>query len=221
MSRRWISCGGSARRSITAMPGGSTSCARRRPTRRAPSCSPSTMSRTRSGSRRWCAQHFPDLPIYARARDRIHVHKLMDLGVTIIERETFLSALELTRRLLRGLGLERARGEAADSRPSSGRTRSAFTRTTNITRTWRRSAPTRSRRRWSSRSCSPATWKSSRLEAERAHWRRAGDAGDHPVYRGRMGERAHMAAPLSTVTVAFGKNVDGRDKSGHDEDIAT
>ena len=50
-------------------------------------------------------QHFPDLPIYARARDRIHVHKLMDLGVTIIERETFLSALELTRRLLRGLGL--------------------------------------------------------------------------------------------------------------------
>jgi glutathione-regulated potassium-efflux system protein KefB len=50
-------------------------------------------------------QHFPDLPIYARARDRIHVHKLMDLGVTIIERETFLSALELTRRLLRGIGL--------------------------------------------------------------------------------------------------------------------
>ena len=53
-------------------------------------------------------QHFPDLPIYARARDRIHVHKLMDLGVTIIERETFLSALELTRRLLRGLGLNEA-----------------------------------------------------------------------------------------------------------------
>ena len=41
-------------------------------------------------------QHFPDLPIYARARDRIHVHKLLDLGVIIIERETFLSALELT-----------------------------------------------------------------------------------------------------------------------------
>ncbi|HKA47831.1 MAG TPA: monovalent cation:proton antiporter-2 (CPA2) family protein [Methyloceanibacter sp.] len=53
-------------------------------------------------------QHFPDLPIYARARDRTHVHKLLDLGVTIIERETFLSALELTRRLLRGLGLGEA-----------------------------------------------------------------------------------------------------------------
>jgi glutathione-regulated potassium-efflux system protein KefB len=51
-------------------------------------------------------EHFPDLPIYARARDRTHVHKLMDLGVTIIERETFLAALELTSRLLRGLGFK-------------------------------------------------------------------------------------------------------------------
>jgi len=53
-------------------------------------------------------RNFPDLPIYARARDRTHVHRLMDLGVKIIERETFLSALELTRRLLRGLGLREA-----------------------------------------------------------------------------------------------------------------
>jgi glutathione-regulated potassium-efflux system protein KefB len=52
--------------------------------------------------------HFPDLPIYARARDRTHVHKLMDLGVSIIERETFLAALELTKDLLRGLGLREA-----------------------------------------------------------------------------------------------------------------
>ena len=50
-------------------------------------------------------ENFPDLPIYARARDRIHVHKLMDLGVTIIERETYRSALSLTADLLRGLGL--------------------------------------------------------------------------------------------------------------------
>ena len=50
--------------------------------------------------------HFPDLPIYARARDRTHVHRLMDLGVTIIERETFLAALELTKDLLRGVGLK-------------------------------------------------------------------------------------------------------------------
>jgi glutathione-regulated potassium-efflux system protein KefB len=52
--------------------------------------------------------NFPDLPIYARARDRTHVHKLMDLGVGIIERETFLAALELTKDLLRGLGLKEA-----------------------------------------------------------------------------------------------------------------
>ncbi len=52
--------------------------------------------------------NFPDLPIYARARDRTHVHKLMDLGVTVIERETFLAALELTKDLLRGLGLPAA-----------------------------------------------------------------------------------------------------------------
>jgi monovalent cation:proton antiporter-2 (CPA2) family protein len=53
-------------------------------------------------------EYYPDLPIYARARDRTHVHKLMDLGVTIIERETFLAALELTKDLLRGLGLKEA-----------------------------------------------------------------------------------------------------------------
>jgi glutathione-regulated potassium-efflux system protein KefB len=32
----------------------------------------------------------------------------MDLGVTVIERETFLAALELTKTLLRGLGLREA-----------------------------------------------------------------------------------------------------------------
>src|SRR5208337_304113 len=49
--------------------------------------------------------YFPHVPIYARARNRRHVHQLMDLGVQHIERETFLSSLELTRDVLRGLGL--------------------------------------------------------------------------------------------------------------------
>jgi glutathione-regulated potassium-efflux system protein KefB len=49
-------------------------------------------------------QHFPDVPIYARARNRQHVHKLMDLGVEEMRRETFLSAIELTCDLLQGLG---------------------------------------------------------------------------------------------------------------------
>jgi len=49
--------------------------------------------------------YFPHVPIYARARNRRHVHQLMDLGVENIERETFLSSLDLTRDVLRGLGL--------------------------------------------------------------------------------------------------------------------
>jgi glutathione-regulated potassium-efflux system protein KefB len=52
-------------------------------------------------------QHYPHVPIYARARDRRHTHRLMDLGVTAIRRETFLSSIELSRDLLGGLGLAR------------------------------------------------------------------------------------------------------------------
>ncbi|MCB1511141.1 MAG: monovalent cation:proton antiporter-2 (CPA2) family protein [Hyphomicrobiaceae bacterium] len=47
---------------------------------------------------------YPELKVYARARHRNHVHQLMDLGVEVIHRETFASALELTRDLLRGFG---------------------------------------------------------------------------------------------------------------------
>jgi glutathione-regulated potassium-efflux system protein KefB len=50
----------------------------------------------------------PDLPIYARARDRRHVHWLMDVGVEHIMRETFLSALEMSRRVLLETGLNKA-----------------------------------------------------------------------------------------------------------------
>lgn len=47
---------------------------------------------------------FPNLPVYARARNRNHVHRLVDQGVSLVQRETFLSALETTRQLLKGLG---------------------------------------------------------------------------------------------------------------------
>jgi glutathione-regulated potassium-efflux system protein KefB len=53
----------------------------------------------------------PDLPIYARARDRNHVHWLMDMGVEHIMRETFLSALEMSRRVLLEAGLSRNEAE--------------------------------------------------------------------------------------------------------------
>lgn len=53
-------------------------------------------------------RHFPHVPIYARARNRQHVHRLMDLGVQFIERETYKSALALTRGVLRVLELPEA-----------------------------------------------------------------------------------------------------------------
>jgi glutathione-regulated potassium-efflux system protein KefB len=53
-------------------------------------------------------QHFPHVPIYARARNRQHVHKLMDLGIQEMRRETFLASIELTRDLLLGLGISSA-----------------------------------------------------------------------------------------------------------------
>ena len=48
---------------------------------------------------------FPDLPILARARNVSHYYDLMDRGVTIIERETFESALLLGRRVMQQLGV--------------------------------------------------------------------------------------------------------------------
>ena len=47
---------------------------------------------------------YPHVPIYARARNRTHAHRLLDLGVASLQRETFQSSLELTRQLLSGIG---------------------------------------------------------------------------------------------------------------------
>lgn len=52
-------------------------------------------------------QTWPDVPIYARARDRTHAYRLLDLGIKTLRRETFLSALDLTHQLLLGLGLSK------------------------------------------------------------------------------------------------------------------
>ena len=49
-------------------------------------------------------RQYPHLKVLARARNRQHVHKLVDVGAEPI-RETFYSSLELTRRALIGLGL--------------------------------------------------------------------------------------------------------------------
>jgi monovalent cation:proton antiporter-2 (CPA2) family protein len=49
-------------------------------------------------------KHFPNLKIFARARNRQHVYKLMDIGVDYVIRETILSSIELARQVLQGLG---------------------------------------------------------------------------------------------------------------------
>ena len=56
---------------------------------------------------------FPDLPIMARARNVTHYFDLMDLGVTVHERETFESALLMGRHVLTHLGFGAYRARQA------------------------------------------------------------------------------------------------------------
>jgi glutathione-regulated potassium-efflux system ancillary protein KefC/glutathione-regulated potassium-efflux system protein KefB len=57
-------------------------------------------------------KHFPNLAIYARARNRFHAYQLMDIGVDGLIREALLSSLDLAKQVLQGLGIEeeKARG---------------------------------------------------------------------------------------------------------------
>jgi glutathione-regulated potassium-efflux system ancillary protein KefC/glutathione-regulated potassium-efflux system protein KefB len=50
-------------------------------------------------------RHFPHLKIMARARNRQHAIRLMDLGVRYLIRETYLSSLDLAQHTLEALGL--------------------------------------------------------------------------------------------------------------------
>ncbi|MGY2257563.1 monovalent cation:proton antiporter-2 (CPA2) family protein [Pseudomonas sp. SDO55104_S430] len=54
---------------------------------------------------------YPHMKIIARARNRQHVHRLMDVGAHPI-RETFYSSLEMSRQTLIGLGLTQAQADA-------------------------------------------------------------------------------------------------------------
>lgn len=58
-------------------------------------------------------KHFPHVRIIARARDRFHAHNLMELGVTLITRETFLSSLSMAQEALEGVGFSEV--EARDT----------------------------------------------------------------------------------------------------------
>ncbi|MBL8269178.1 monovalent cation:proton antiporter-2 (CPA2) family protein [Steroidobacter sp.] len=58
-------------------------------------------------------KHFPNLKVFARARNRQHAIKLMDLGVRYFMRETYFSSLDMAQNTLEALGLSRA--EALES----------------------------------------------------------------------------------------------------------
>jgi monovalent cation:proton antiporter-2 (CPA2) family protein len=58
-------------------------------------------------------KHFPRAKILARARNRQHALRLMELGVRYVVRETYFSGLELSQHLLETLGF--ARSDAEDS----------------------------------------------------------------------------------------------------------
>ncbi|WIX33695.1 monovalent cation:proton antiporter-2 (CPA2) family protein [Salinicola sp. JS01] len=48
--------------------------------------------------------HFPQLKVYARARNRHHAWKLMEQGVDGVVRETFASSMEMSVEVLKGMG---------------------------------------------------------------------------------------------------------------------
>ena len=58
-------------------------------------------------------ERYPSLTILARARNVTHYYELLDRGVTLIERETFESSLQLGAKVLRQLGFAAERAEHA------------------------------------------------------------------------------------------------------------
>lgn len=54
-------------------------------------------------------QYFPHLKIFARARNRQHTFRLMDIGVRYIIRETLVSSLEMSVQVLEALGLSKSK----------------------------------------------------------------------------------------------------------------
>ena len=54
-------------------------------------------------------QYFPHLKIFARARNRQHAFRLMDLGVRYIIRETLVSSLEMSVQVLEALGQSKSK----------------------------------------------------------------------------------------------------------------
>jgi monovalent cation:proton antiporter-2 (CPA2) family protein len=58
-------------------------------------------------------KHYPHVPILARARNRVHLFRLRDLGVKLVWRETFPASLEMARQALLSLGFAGAASDRA------------------------------------------------------------------------------------------------------------
>jgi len=58
-------------------------------------------------------RHYPDVPILARARNRVHLFRLRDLGVRLVWRETFPASLEMAREALHSIGFDDAASDRA------------------------------------------------------------------------------------------------------------
>jgi voltage-gated potassium channel Kch len=56
-------------------------------------------------------QYFPHLKIFARAHNRLHAYRLLDLGISRVWRETFHSSAEMAGRVLTELGLPESAAE--------------------------------------------------------------------------------------------------------------
>jgi monovalent cation:proton antiporter-2 (CPA2) family protein len=61
-------------------------------------------------------EQFPSLKVFARARNRQHAYRLMDCGVQVIRRETFLSAADMGREVLQALGVDGRAARALTAR---------------------------------------------------------------------------------------------------------
>ena len=56
-------------------------------------------------------EHYPQIPIYARAHNRLHCYKLLDMGIKVLFRDTFHSSLKLSTEILKGLGIKAEEAE--------------------------------------------------------------------------------------------------------------
>ena len=61
-------------------------------------------------------RNYPHLKIIARARNRRHAHALIDLGIEHVFRETFLSSVSMSKRVLIGLGFDNDEVDAVGER---------------------------------------------------------------------------------------------------------